>query len=136
MAKMTPEEIREEVERKNFFAALESVFNKINEAHALRNEPEQVYIFVYVPLEYIKTDDKYQRNLDKSRVATIKNNFDPYMVDVKKLNYRDGYAHGWDGKHTITALIELGISTIPAMITFNKPYEWEEEMFNKQHSRD
>lgn len=132
MAKMTAEERREMIERTNFFKTLESVFNKINAAHEAANEPLDVYMFAWIPVKYIKTDDEYQRSINRARVAKIKGEYNPYKVDVKRLNYRDGWAHAYDGMHTITSINELGIPNIPAIVTFNKPYEWEAEMFRTQ----
>lgn len=132
MAKMTTEERREIAERKAFFTRLEQELKTRNEAHVTAGEPEEVYIFAYVPLKYIKTDDKYQRDLDKTRIEIIKSNFDPYMVDVKKINYRDGWGHVWEGKHTASVLENIKLTTIPAMVSFGKSYEWEAGMFRNQ----
>lgn len=57
-----------------------------------------------LPLNVLKIDTNYQRDLNLSRVRYIVNNFDPDLVGIPQVSYRDGMFFVFDGQHTIKAL--------------------------------
>ena len=57
-----------------------------------------------LPLNLLRIDTNYQRDLNLSRVRYIVNNFDPDLVGIPQVSYRDGMFFVFDGQHTIKAL--------------------------------
>ena len=57
-----------------------------------------------LPLNMLRIDTNYQRDLNLSRVRYIVNNFDPDLVGIPQVSYRDGMFFVFDGQHTIKAL--------------------------------
>ena len=57
-----------------------------------------------LPLNVLRIDTNYQRDLNLSRVRYIVNNFDPDLVGIPQVSYRDGKLFVFDGQHTIKAL--------------------------------
>lgn len=69
-----------------------------------------------IPVDQVKFDSRYQKDLRQSVVAKIVKSFDPMRVGTIVLSLRD---HGlWcvDGMHRVTALRELGITHIYAIV--------------------
>ena len=52
----------------------------------------------------LEIDDKYQRGLNINIVKKIVANFNPDLVNVLKVSYRDGHYYVFDGQHTLTAI--------------------------------
>lgn len=62
------------------------------------------YEFKQLNTKFIEIDRAYQRHTDSREVAKILKNFDPRVVNVIKVSYRDGHYYCFDGGHTIAAL--------------------------------
>lgn len=53
---------------------------------------------------HIEIDPTYQRRTDPREITKILKNFDPRVVNIIKVSYRDGHYYCFDGGHTIAAL--------------------------------
>ena len=62
------------------------------------------YEFKQLNTKQIEFDKDYQRETDSREVAKILKEFDPRVVNVIKVSYRDGRYFCVDGGHTISAL--------------------------------
>lgn len=69
-----------------------------------------------VPIEQIKFDSRYQKDLRQSVVAKIVRNFDPKRLGVAVLSHRDKALWCVDAMHRVTACRELGITHIYAIV--------------------
>lgn len=75
---------------------------------------------------------KYQKRLNKERVASIVKDFDPNRMRPIELSYRDGQYFCYDGQHRLAAYIEMGFTAIPAMVRYGLSYEDEAYLFARQ----
>ena len=87
-----------------------------------------------LPLNMLRIDTNYQRDLNLSKVRYIVNNFDPDLVGIPQVSYRDGMLFVFDGQHTIKALSL--VNNDPAYPIVCKVYyglseEEEAELFHK-----
>ena len=75
---------------------------------------------------------KYQKKLNKERVATIVANFDPDRMRPIDVSFRDGFFWCFDGQHRVEAYRQMGMETIPAIIHEGLSYEDEALLFARQ----
>lgn len=64
----------------------------------------------------IKSDTRYQRELDMSRVKKIVKQYNPNLVNEPKVSKRDGLYYVFDGQHTIKVL-EMMNHGNPVLVT-------------------
>ena len=62
------------------------------------------YEFKQINSALIFSDMKYQRQLDVNRVKRIATHFNPDLVNLIKVSFRDGKYYVFDGQHTLAAL--------------------------------
>ena len=65
---------------------------------------ENDYEEMIISTDMIFQDGSYQRPIDYSRVKKIADDFNPLLVNMPKLSYRDGRYWVFDGQHTIAVL--------------------------------
>lgn len=88
------------------------------------------WTMIEIPLELIN-EFKGQRDF-KHSLSYILNNFDYRRVDVKSVNFHDGYFTCWDGKHTVRALRVMGYKTAWFRMFNDLPLEEEARLFIEQ----
>lgn len=91
----------------------------------------EAYAVIKVPLKYINLF-RGQRDL-KASFSWILKNFDPKRVEVKTLNFRDGYLNSDDGHHTIEALKIMGYEEAWFRLFDNLSVEEEARLFIEQN---
>lgn len=74
-----------------------------------KNKQMKEFNFKYMQVntKFIIVDESYQRPCDFNRVAKIKKAFNPNLINVIKVSYRDGKYYCFDGQHTMMVLKEL-----------------------------
>jgi hypothetical protein len=75
---------------------------------------------------------KYQKRLNKERVASIVKNFDPDRMRPIELSFRNGQYFCFDGQHRLAAYIERCETYIPSMVHTGLTYEQEAYLFARQ----
>lgn len=88
------------------------------------------WTMIKAPLEYINLF-KGQRELKRSFLNIVRE-FDYRRVDVKSLNFKDGYLDCWDGHHTIEALKAKGYKYAWFRLFYNLDLEEEAYLFVNQ----
>jgi hypothetical protein len=69
-----------------------------------------------VPIDQIKFDSRYQKDLRQRVVVKIVKNFDPKRLGVAVLSHRDNALWCVDAMHRVCALRELGMTHIYAIV--------------------
>lgn len=77
-----------------------------------------------IPLENIKFAE-YQREVKQSKVNKIVKNFEPDIVGVGLVSFRNGIFWGVDTQHRIEALKKLGYTEILCQVLTGLTYEQE-----------
>lgn len=82
-----------------------------------------------IPIENLKFA-AYQRQLKKSKVRKIKENFCPDIVGIALVSFRSGEFWCMDAQHRVMALKEMGFKEIWCQIITGLTYEQECKRFN------
>lgn len=69
-----------------------------------------------VPIDLIKIDSTYQRDLEVARVRRLVGNWNPQLVGVLILSARGGSLWCVDGQHRLAAMREMGIEHVEAKV--------------------
>lgn len=81
-----------------------------------------------MPIGKLEIDPTYQRPLNVVTVKHIIANFNPDLVNVLKVSYRDGHYYVFDGQHTLEALKQrFRNDSYPAMCKVFHGLKWEDE---------
>lgn len=80
-------------------------------------------------LDKLEVDDRYQRPLDKARVAKIVKEFDERRFGVLEVSQRNGHANVFDGQHRLAVARKLGMNSVPCLVHTNLTPEQEAELF-------
>jgi hypothetical protein len=101
----------------------------------LRVEPDVLGLageLLWIPVESISVDARYQRPLNTRWVSEIARGFDPVLLGVVLVSERDdGSRYALDGQHRIEAirLREQGEALLPAMVYKGLSLELEAHIF-------
>ncbi len=60
--------------------------------------------FLTLPIGALEIDPTYQRDLDLNWAKNIAENFNPQLLEVLQVSYREGHYYVFDGQHTLKAL--------------------------------
>jgi len=85
-----------------------------------------------LPVGILKVNPKYQRMLDMAWVREIAENFNPDLVEVLQVSYRDGYYWLIDGQHTTEGInLKFNDPDYPVIckVYYGLTVEDEAEMF-------
>jgi hypothetical protein len=82
-----------------------------------------------VPLDVLEIDDRYQRPLNKGRVAKMVKEFDERRFGVLEVSQRNGHASVFDGQHRLEVARALGMKDVPCLVHGNLTPEEEAELF-------
>lgn len=67
-----------------------------------------------LPIGALEIDTTYQRDLDLNWAKSIAENFNPQLVEMLQVSYRNGHYYVFDGQHTLKALeMKFGDSEYP-----------------------
>lgn len=80
--------------------------------------------------------DTYQRELEDPRVKRILKEFNPYLVNIIKVSFRDGKYWVFDGQHTVAALKARNNGKdlmVECKVFFGLTYNDESELFCLQN---
>ncbi len=84
----------------------------------------------------LERDFSYQRPVNMNRVREIVAEFDPNLVNILKVSYRDGHYYVFDGSHTLEVLRILnGKEHFPIICKLYKglTYDYEAKLFAMQN---
>ena len=80
-------------------------------------------------------DRTYQRDTDPTRVKKIVDHFDPNLVNIVKVSFRNGRYYVFDGGHTLAALKQVNGGDnflVSCKVFYGLTYEQEAELFAMQ----
>jgi hypothetical protein len=97
---------------------------------------ENVKKFYKTSIQQIPTDQiflgKYQKHLNKKRVADIVAGFNPNRMRPIEVSLRDGKYWCWDGQHRLAAYKQMGVDCIECQVHHGLTYEDEARLFAEQ----
>ena len=91
--------------------------------------------FEQIPIKYLVSNQKYQRNLSNAHVIDVAEHFDLYKINPVKVSRRDGINYVFNGQHTIeiVAMVSGSRDTpVWCMIYDDLNYEHEADIFDNQ----
>lgn len=97
--------------------------------------------YAQIPLEKVKVDPRYQREIIPGHLDKIRNEFDESMLDVLQLSKRSGDEYACiDGQHRLIVLAERatsgeGASTAPALVHEGLTPQQEADLFRHLQER-
>lgn len=83
---------------------------------------------IWLPIEAIKVDARYQRKINRVRTKAIVDEFKWIRFGVLHVNKRDGFYWAMDGSHRLEAARRLGHRKVPCLI-YQVPYAEEAQLF-------
>jgi hypothetical protein len=104
------------------------------EAHDHNNQPEIKFEFQQLNLSILHVA-KYQRELTLAECNRYKKEFDPNLVGVLLVSFRDGKWWIVDGQHRSVLLKMLGVKDYLCQIVRGLTYQEEAALFKKYNSK-
>jgi hypothetical protein len=87
--------------------------------------------FEELPIDQIRIDHRYQRDLDEGRVARMVKTYDPRQVGALIINHRGGGDYVcFDGQHRLAMLRFVGEGMVPCMVHEGLSEYEESELFD------
>lgn len=87
-----------------------------------------------VPIDLIRLDSAYQRDLDTNRVNRLVRDWNPQLAGILILSLRAGILWAVDGQHRLAAMRERGDTTVDVMILEGLQQTQEAELFVKYNN--
>ena len=85
---------------------------------------------VYQPIALDELNlDHYQRRTRYGKVKSIIKDFNPFLLGVILVSYRDGKYNVVDGGHRVAALRQMGAKTVMCQMVYGLTYEQEASLF-------
>lgn len=114
--------------------------NSMNKGNGVNNENKKnfdnVRKFIKTTIQQISISQiflgKYQKRLNKKRVADIVATFNPNRMRPIEVSLRDGKYWCWDGQHRLAAYKLMGLDTIECQVHHGLTYEDEARLFAQQ----
>ena len=103
-----------------------------NRFNRMSNLPLKTFFIEEIPMKYIKVDNNYQRIEDERRSDKIAQYFDYSRVDIKSVNYRNGYFYLIDGNHTFNAMKKVGFTSMLCKVFIGLSEAEEATLFSDQ----
>lgn len=86
--------------------------------------------YEFLSIDQLKIAPEYQREVSKSHIKKITDNFDPTILGTIVVSYRDGKYFIIDGQHRVLACKAKGVQGIFATVLDGLTFEEEAEKFN------
>lgn len=86
--------------------------------------------------QLIQVDETYQRRIRQNEIKGILKNFNPNVVNMPKVSYRDGKYYVFDGQHTIVALVAKNDNlplVVDCIVFYGMTQKDEKELFKLQN---
>ena len=102
-----------------------------------RYNPDDYWDYRILKASQITSGQSFQRKMYLNDIKKRKENFDPYMVEIVDVSYREGQYYCNEGQHTVVLLVDLFGPDVPiaCRVFKNTSYEKDAELFSKQDSK-
>ena len=102
-----------------------------------RYNPDDYWDYRILKASQITSGQGFQRKMYLKDIKERKEHFDPYMIEIVDVSYRDGHYYCNEGQHTVTLLVDLFGPNVPVACRVFKgtTYEKDAELFSRQDSK-